>query len=58
MPSLQEGLPMALIEALATGLPVVCSKIRGHVDIVQHGKNGFLCDLNKPDSFADAVINL
>ena len=58
MPSLQEGLPMALIEALATGLPVVCSKIRGHVDIVQHGKNGFLCDLDKPDSFADAVINL
>ena len=58
MPSFQEGLPMAVIEALATGLPVVCSKIRGHIDVIQHGKNGFLCDLNKKASFFDAVIKL
>lgn len=58
MPSFQEGLPMALIESLATGLPIVCSKIRGHIDIIQHGKNGFLCDLNEEASFFNAVMKL
>ena len=33
-PSIQEGLPVALMEAMACGLPVVCSKIRGNVDLV------------------------
>ena len=33
-PSLQEGLPVALMEAMAAGLPVVCSKIRGNTDLI------------------------
>ena len=37
-PSLQEGLPVALMEAMACELPVVCSDIRGNVDLVD--KNG------------------
>lgn len=36
-PSLQEGLPVALMEAMASGVPVVCSKIRGNVDLVEDG---------------------
>lgn len=34
-PSLQEGLPVALMEAMASGLPVVCSRIRGCTDLVE-----------------------
>ena len=33
-PSLREGLPVAVIEAMASGLPVICSKIRGCADLV------------------------
>ena len=33
-PSIQEGLPVALMEAMASGLPVICSRIRGNTDLV------------------------
>ncbi len=42
--SLQEGLPVALMEAMACGLPVVCSAIRGNVDLVVDGENGVLSE--------------
>ena len=41
-PSLQEGLPVALMEAMASGLPVIASKIRGNTDLIENGKGGFL----------------
>ena len=41
-PSKREGLSAALMEAMACGLPVVCSEIRGNVDLITHGKEGFL----------------
>ena len=43
--SKQEGLPVALMEAMACGLPVICSNIRGNTDLVTDGKNGRLIDL-------------
>lgn len=58
MPSFQEGLPISMIESIATGLPVVASKIRGHVDVIKSEKNGFLCDLKYSKSFIDAICNL
>ena len=56
--SLQEGLPRSLMEAMAVGLPVVASRIRGNVDLIENGKGGFLCDSHSSDQFAKAIMNL
>lgn len=38
--SLQEGLPVALMEAMANGLPVICSDVRGNTDLIRDGVSG------------------
>lgn len=43
-PSIQEGLPVSLMEAMAAGLPIVCSRIRGNVDLIKNGSGGYLCE--------------
>lgn len=58
MTSFQEGLPMAMIEAIATGLPVVASNIRGHSDVIENGVNGFLFNLKSSRDFEDKIIQL
>lgn len=45
--SLQEGLPVALMEAMACGLPVICSDIRGNSDLVMDGVSGALLKNDK-----------
>ena len=54
-PSLQEGLPVALMEAMAAGLPVVCSRIRGNIDLIENGKGGYLYDCHDVNGFADGM---
>lgn len=44
--SKREGLPLNILEALACGLPVAASKIRGHIDIIQGSSNGYLFSNN------------
>ena len=41
-PSFREGLSVALMEAMACGLPVVCSDIRGNRDLIEDAKGGYL----------------
>ena len=57
-PSLQEGLPVALMEAMAVGLPIVCSNIRGNVDLVEHGKGGFLYEAKDVDGFVKGMTKI
>lgn len=40
--SKQEGLPVSLMQAMATGLAVLCSDIRGNSDLIQNGKGGYM----------------
>lgn len=56
--SRQEGLPVSVIEAMAIGLPVVASNIRGHCDVVHSGRNGFLYALGSREDFCGAVLHL
>ena len=56
--TLQEGLPRSLMEAMASGLPCVVSKIRGNTDLITDGKNGYLCSLNDYTEFSERIILL
>lgn len=55
--SLQEGLPVALMEAMACGLPAICSDIRGNKDLIDSGQDGEIIE-NSAESVAEAVIRL
>lgn len=57
-PSLQEGLPVALMEAMSVGLPVVCSKIRGNVDLIKDGEGGYLYDSKDINGFAEGITKI
>jgi glycosyltransferase involved in cell wall biosynthesis len=41
-PSYQEGLPVAVMEAMSAGLPIICSSIRGNTDLIKQELGGFL----------------
>lgn len=53
-PSLQEGLPVALMEAMAAGKAVACSRIRGNTDLIEE-QGGILFDPRSVDDCADAI---
>ena len=56
--SFREGLSVVLMEAMAAGAPIVASRIRGNVNLIENGVNGFLCDPQDADSFADKIQTL
>ena len=57
-PSYREGLSVALMEAMANGLPVVCSNIRGNSDLIEDGKGGYLVEPADVEGFAKYIKDL
>ena len=56
--SVQEGLPVSVMEAMACGLPIVASKIRGNSDLIDSGKGGYLVRPTDADGFAKAIVSV
>ena len=53
----QEGLPVALMEAMAGGLPAVCSNIRGNTDLIENNVSGLIV-ASTPKDVAEAVVQM
>ncbi len=59
LPSLRESCPMALLEAMATGLPCVASRLSGATDVlVNHGVDGVLTTPGDVDDLAQSMMTL
>lgn len=55
LPSIREGLNVSLMEAMASGLPCVCSDIRGNRDLIKNGVGGYLADVLDVAAWQEAI---
>ena len=58
VPSREEALPLAAIEAAQLARPIVAARVGGLPEIVQHGATGLLVEPNRPEALAAAVARL
>ncbi len=57
LPSLYEGMPKTLLEAMACGLAVIGTNIDGTKEVIKHGENGILCETD-PKSIREAIVRV
>lgn len=55
LPSVGEGVSNAILEAMATGLPVVATRVGGNVELVRDGETGRLVEVGQPEALARAL---
>jgi N-acetyl-alpha-D-glucosaminyl L-malate synthase BshA len=58
LPSLKEGFPNILLEAMASGLPIVATNVGGIPEIIKNGENGFLVEPKNPKAISEKVLSL
>jgi len=58
LPSYHEGVPMAVLEAMGHGLPVVCTRVGGLPDYIEQMRNGLFANAGDPASIADGIVYL
>ena len=58
LPSMQESFGLAALEAMACEVPVVASRVGGLSEVIEHGRTGFLHDLEDLDGMADSGVAL
>lgn len=57
-PSRIEGLPFNIMEAMSTGLPIVASRVKGHIDLVAESENGFLFEYDNSSEFCNYIKDI
>ncbi len=58
LPSRWEGMPNAVLEALAAGKPIIATRVEGASELVRDGINGWLVPIESPQALAEAVVRL
>ena len=58
IPSYTEGLPNVMLEAMASGTPVLATRVGGIPDVITEGETGFTMESNSPESISENVIRV
>ena len=58
LPSHREGVPMAILEAMAYGLPVIATPVGGIPDVIRHGREGLLVEVGNRDALTAALARM
>lgn len=58
LPSVTEGIPKVLFEAMAAGLPIIATSVGGIPQVITDGANGLLIEPRRPDQIREAIVRL
>ena len=58
LPSIGEGISNTILEAMATGLPIIATNVGGNPELVEDGVNGYLVPPGNPEKLAKYIIKL